>query len=55
MNCNLTRREFIRNVVMLAGAGFKGPLWAVMKYDRDAVMRYFRESEEAMNARVKAA
>lgn len=54
MNCNLTRREFIRNAVMLAGAGFTVPLWAAMKYDRDAVMRYFRESGEAMNARVKA-
>ncbi len=39
---------------MLAGAGFTGPLWAAMKYDRDAVMRYFRESEEATDARVRA-
>ena len=43
MNCKLTRREFIRNAVMLAGAGFTAPLWSAMKYDRDAVMRYFRE------------
>lgn len=29
-------------------------MWAAMKYDRDVVIRYFRESEEAMDARVKA-
>ena len=33
----LFRREFLRNAVMLAGAGITAPLWAAMKYDRNAV------------------
>jgi hypothetical protein len=37
------RRDFLRNAVMLAGAGVTAPLWAAMKYDRNAVLRYFRE------------
>ena len=48
------RREFLRNAVMLAGAGITAPLWAAMKYDRNAVMRYFREQASEMDARVKA-
>ena len=48
------RREFLRNVVMLAGVGITAPLWAAMKYDRDAVLRFFRASAAATDARVKA-
>ena len=40
----LSRRDFLRNAVMLAGAGVTAPLWAAMKYDKNAVLRYFRES-----------
>ena len=50
----LPRRDFLRNAVMLAGAGVTAPLWAVMKYDRNAVLRYFREQASEMDARVKA-
>jgi len=39
---------------MLAGAGVTAPLMAAMKYDRDAVMRYFHEQASEMDARVKA-
>ena len=38
-NVRQSRREFLRNAVMLAGAGVTAPLWAAMRYDRDAVMR----------------
>ena len=50
----LSRRDFLRNAVMLAGAGVTAPLWAAMKYDKNAVLRYFRESAAATDARVKA-
>ena len=50
----LSRRDLLRNVVMLAGAGITAPLWAAMKYDRDVAMRYFRESAKETDARVKA-
>ena len=50
----LSRRDFLRNAVMLAGAGVTAPLWAAMKYDRNAVLRYFREQASEMDARVKA-
>ena len=53
-NDGFSRREFLRNAVMLAGAGVTAPLWAAMKYNRDAVMRYFRTSAAATDARVKA-
>ena len=49
-----SRREFLRSAVMLAGAGVTAPLWAAMKYDRDGVMRYFREQASETDARVKA-
>ena len=50
----LPRRKFLRNAVMLAGAGITAPLWAAMKYDRNAVLRFFRASAAATDARVKA-
>ena len=50
----LSRRDFLRNAVMLAGAGITAPLWAAMKYDKNAVLRYFREQASEMDARVKA-
>ena len=50
----LPRRDFLRNAVMLAGAGVTAPLWAAMKYDKNAVLRYFREQAFEMDARVKA-
>ena len=50
----LSRRDFLRNAAMLAGAGVTAPLWAAMKYDRNAVLRYFREQASEMDARVKA-
>lgn len=31
-----SRRDFLRHAVMLAGAGVTAPLWAAMKYDRNA-------------------
>ncbi len=36
-----SRRDFLRHAVMLAGAGVTAPLWAAMKFDRNAVLRYF--------------
>ena len=48
-----TRRDFLRNAVMLAGAGVTAPLMAAMKYDRDAVLRYFRARAKETDARVK--
>ena len=53
-NDTIARREFLRNAVMLAGAGITAPLWAAMKYDRNAVLRYFREQASETDARVKA-
>ena len=50
----LPRRDFLRNAVMLAGAGVTAPLWAAMKYDKNAVLRYFREQASATDVRVKA-
>ena len=50
----LPRRDFLRNAVMLAGTGVTAPLWAAMKYKRDAAMRYFREQASETDARVKA-
>ena len=50
----LPRRDFLRNAVMLAGTGVTAPLWAAMKYDRNAAMRYFREQASETDARVKA-
>ncbi len=50
----LPRRDFLRNAVMLAGAGITAPLWAAMKYDRNAAMRYFREQASETDARVKS-
>ena len=47
-----TRRDFLRNAVMLAGAGVMAPLWAAMKYDRDAVLRYFRQHAAMAESRV---
>ena len=38
----LSRRDLLRNAVMLAGAGVTAPLWAAMKYDKNAVLWYFR-------------
>jgi len=35
----LPRRDFLRHAVMLAGAGVTAPLWAAMKYNRDAATR----------------
>ena len=49
-----SRRDFLRNAVMLAGAGVTAPLWAAMKYDRKIAMRYFREQASEMDARVKS-
>ena len=49
-----SRRDFLRHAVMLAGAGITAPLWAAMKYDRNAVLRHFRASAAATDARVKA-
>ena len=49
-----SRREFLRNAVLMAGAGATAPLWAAMKYDRNGVMRYFREQASEMDSRVKA-
>ena len=49
-----SRRDFLRNAVMLAGAGVTAPLWAAMKYKKDAAMRYFREQASETDARVKA-
>ena len=53
-NGTMARRDFLRNAVMLAGVGITAPLWAAMKYDKNAVLRYFRESAAATDARVKA-
>ncbi len=39
--------------VMLAGAGITAPLWAAMKYDRNTVLRYFREQASATDARIE--
>jgi len=50
----LPRRDFLRNAAMLAGVGVTTPLWAAMKYDRDAVLRYFRARAKETDARVKA-
>ena len=30
-----SRRDFLRNAVMFAGAGVTAPLWAAMKYDKN--------------------
>ena len=49
-----SRRDFLRNAVMLAGAGVTAPLWAAMKFDRNAVLRYFYANAAATDARVKA-
>ena len=49
----LPRRDFLRNAVMLAGAGVTAPLWAAMKYDRNVAMRYFREQASETDVRVK--
>ena len=49
-----SRRDFLRNAVMLAGAGVTAPLWAAMKYDKKIAMRYFREQASEMDSRVKA-
>ena len=49
-----SRRDFLRNAVMFAGAGVTAPLWAAMKYDKNAAMRYFREQASETDARVKA-
>ncbi len=35
----LPRRDFLRNAVMLAGAGVTAPLWAAMKYERRGACR----------------
>ncbi len=48
-----SRRDFLRNAVILAGAGVTAPLWAAMKYNKDAAMRYFREQASETDARVK--
>ena len=48
-----SRRDFLRNAVMLAGAGVTVPLWAAMKYDRNAVLRYSRASAAATDALVR--
>ena len=50
----LPRRELLRNAVMLAGAGVTAPLWAAMKYDKDAALRHFRACASETDARVKA-
>ena len=50
----LPRRYFLRNAALLAGAGVTSPLWAAMKYNKDAAMRYFREQVSETDARVKA-
>ena len=50
-NGKMPLREFLRNAVMLAGAGITAPLWAAMKYKRDAAMRYFRERASTSGAR----
>ena len=44
----MPRRDFLRNAVMLAGAGITAPLWAAMKYDRNAVLRHFRANAASM-------
>ena len=49
-----SRRDFLRHAVMLAGAGVTAPLWAAMKYDKNAVLRHFRAGAAATDARVKA-
>ena len=49
----LPRRAFLRNAVMLAGAGVTAPLWSAMKYDGNAVLRYFREYASETENRVK--
>ena len=49
-----SRRDFLRHAVMLAGAGVTAPLWAAMKFDRNAVLRYFCANAAATDARVKA-
>ena len=46
-NYVLSRRDFLRNAAMLAGAGITAPLWAAMKYDGNTVLRYFREQASA--------
>ena len=53
-NMDFSRRDFLRGAVMLAGAGVTAPLWAAMKYDRDAALRYFRACAKETDARVKA-
>ncbi len=52
-NDKIARREFLRNAVMLAGAGITAPLWAAMKYDRNVALRYFRESAKETDALLK--
>ena len=43
-----SRRDFLRHAVMLAGAGVTAPLWAAMKFDRNAVLRYFCANAASM-------
>ncbi|MBO7687228.1 MAG: endo-1,4-beta-xylanase [Kiritimatiellae bacterium] len=50
----MSRRDFLQRAMMLAGAGVCGPLWSVMKYDRDAVLDLFRLKAQATDARVNA-
>ena len=50
----MNRRDFLQRAMMLAGAGVCGPLWAAMKYDRDAVLDLFRLKAQATDARVEA-
>jgi GH35 family endo-1,4-beta-xylanase len=52
---SVSRREFLRDVAAMAGAGMYMPsLWAAMKYDRKAVLDLFHVRAADTDARVKA-
>ena len=52
---SVSRREFLRDVAIMAGAGMYMPsLWAAMKYDRKAVLDLFHVRAADTDARVKA-
>lgn len=49
-----TRRDFLQRALALAAAGATGPLWAAMKYDRNAVLKFFRDNAAMVRSRVKS-
>jgi len=49
-----TRRQFLKGSAAFAGAGALNPLFAAMKYDREAVLDLFRLRAADIDTRVKA-